>query len=84
MLLIRPSRDEDLAAIATIYAHHVCHGTGSFETEAPSIADMAARRAAVLTKGLPYLVAEHAGTIVGFSYGDWFRPRPAYRYSVEA
>ncbi|MEO7399221.1 MAG: N-acetyltransferase family protein [Polaromonas sp.] len=83
MLLIRPSRDEDLAAIATIYAHHVCHGTGSFETEAPSIADMAARRADVLTKGLPYLVAEQDGTIVGFAYGNWFKPRPAYRYSVE-
>jgi L-amino acid N-acyltransferase YncA len=83
MLLIRPSRDQDIAAIAAIYAHHVLHGTGSFETEPPSNDDMAARRADVLTKGLPYLVAEQDGKIVGFAYGNWFKPRPAYRYSVE-
>lgn len=83
MPLIRPSRDEDLAAITAIYAHHVLHGTGSFETDPPSAADMAARRADVLSKGLPYLVAEHEGKVAGFAYGNWFKPRPAYRYSVE-
>ena len=62
MPLIRPSRDEDIRAITVIYAHHVLHGTGSFETEAPSIADMTARRADVLSKGLPYLVVEQDRT----------------------
>ena len=83
MLLIRPSRDKDLAAITAIYAHHALHGTGTFETEAPSLADMGVRRADVLAKGLPYLVAEHDGAVVGFAYGNWFKPRFAYRYSVE-
>lgn len=83
MPLIRPSRDEDISAITAIYAHHVLHGTGTFETEAPSAADMASRRADVLSKGLPYLVAEQDGEILGFAYGNWFKPRPAYRYSVE-
>ena len=83
MPLIRSSRDDDVPAIAAIYAHHVLHGTGTFETEPPSASDMAARRADVLAKGLPYLVAEQAGQIVGFAYGNWFKPRPAYRYSVE-
>lgn len=83
MPLIRPSRDEDIPAITAIYAHHVCHGTGTFETEAPASNDMAARRADVLSKGLPYLVAEQDGKILGFAYGNWFKPRPAYRYSVE-
>lgn len=83
MPLIRPSREEDLPAITAIYAHHVLHGTGTFETDPPSAADMATRRADVLSKGLPYLVAEEAGSIVGFAYGNWFKPRPAYRYSVE-
>ena len=81
--LIRPSRDEDLPAITAIYAHHVLHGTGSFETEPPSAADMSTRRADVLAKGLPYLVAEQDGKIAGFAYCNWFKPRPAYRYSVE-
>jgi L-amino acid N-acyltransferase YncA len=80
---IRSSADEDLPAITAIYAHHVLHGTGSFETEPPSLADMSARRADVLSKGLPYLVAELDGKVAGFAYGNWFKPRPAYRYSVE-
>ena len=83
MPIIRPSRDEDLPAITAIYGHHVLHSTGTFETEAPSLADMTARRADVLGKGLPYLVAEQEGKILGFAYGNWFKPRPAYRYSVE-
>ncbi|BFO56608.1 MULTISPECIES: GNAT family N-acetyltransferase [Comamonadaceae] len=80
---IRPSRDEDLPAITAIYAHHVLHGTGTFETDPPSAADMAARRADVLGRGLPYLVAEEQGEILGFAYANWFKPRPAYRFSAE-
>ena len=83
MPLIRSSRDEDLPAITAIYTHHVLHSTGTFETEPPSVADMTARRADVLAKGLPYLVAEQDGKLAGFAYGNWFKPRPAYRYSVE-
>lgn len=83
MLLIRPSRDQDIAAITVLYAHHVLHSTGSFETESPSVAEMRARRTDVLSKGLPYLVAELDGELAGFAYGNWFKPRPAYRYSVE-
>ena len=83
-LHIRPSRDQDVAAVTAIYAHHVLHGTGTFETEPPTEADMAARRADVLGKGLPYLVAEdQAGELLGFAYCNWFKPRPAYRYSAE-
>lgn len=82
-LTIRPSRDEDVAAIAAIYAHHVLNGTGTFETDPPSPADMAARRADVLAKQLPYLVAERDGRILGFAYCNWFKPRPAYRFSAE-
>lgn len=83
MPLIRPSRDEDLDAIARIYGHHVLHGTGTFETTPPTLAEMAARRADVLGKGLPWLVAEEGGQVLGYAYGNWFKPRPAYRFSVE-
>lgn len=84
MTTLRPSREEDLAAITAIYAHHVLHGTGTFETEPPTEADMAARRADVLSKNLPYLVAEDDnGRLVGFAYCNWFKPRPAYRFSAE-
>jgi phosphinothricin acetyltransferase len=83
MPLIRPSRDEDLDAITRIYGHHVLHGTGTFETTPPSTADMTSRRADVLAKGLPWLVVEDGGQVLGFAYGNWFKPRPAYRFSVE-
>ncbi|QKD46270.1 N-acetyltransferase [Alicycliphilus denitrificans] len=83
MPTIRASRDDDLAAITAIYAHHVLHGTGTFEIDPPGIQDMAARRADVLARGLPYLVAEEDGRVTGFAYCNWFKPRPAYRYSAE-
>lgn len=82
-LAIRPSREEDITAITAIYAHHVLHGTGTFETEPPSPAEMASRRADVLARNLPYLVAEEDGEVLGFAYCNWFKPRPAYRFSAE-
>jgi len=83
MSTIRDSRDQDLPAITAIYGHHVLHGTGTFETTPPTEADMAARRADVLGKGLPYLVLEDGGRVLGFAYCQWFKPRPAYRFSAE-
>jgi phosphinothricin acetyltransferase len=83
MLILRQSTEQDIPAITDIYAHHVTHGTGTFETVPPTAADMATRRADVLAKGLPYLVAELQGRVVGFAYCQWFKPRPAYRFSAE-
>ena len=81
---IRPSTDADLPAITAIYAHHVLHGTGTFEIDPPTEADMAGRRADVLGRGLPWLVAEREdGQVLGFAYANWFKPRPAYRFSAE-
>jgi L-amino acid N-acyltransferase YncA len=57
-MLVRDSREGDVAAIQAIYAHHVLHGTASFEEEPPPLAEMARRRADVLARGLPYLFAE--------------------------
>lgn len=83
MPLIRPSLDSDVPAITQIYAHHVLSGTGTFEIDPPTEADMAQRRREVLSRQLPYLVLEDAGTVVGFAYCNWFKPRPAYRFSAE-
>jgi L-amino acid N-acyltransferase YncA len=83
MPLIRPSAEHDLDAITRIYGHHVLHGTGTFETTPPTVAEMSTRRADVLSKGLPWLVIEEGGVVLGFAYGNWFKPRPAYRFSVE-
>ncbi len=83
MPTIRASRDADLPAITTIYAHHVLQGTGTFEIDPPAESDMMARRADVLSKGLPWLVLEENGHVLGYAYCNWFKPRPAYRFSAE-
>ena len=83
MPIIRPSQPEDLSAITAIYQHHVLQGTGTFEIEPPSLQDMTSRREDVLSKGLPYLVIEENGQVQGFAYCNWFKPRPAYRFSAE-
>lgn len=83
MPLIRPSLDTDLSAITAIYAHHVTHGRGSFELTPPDTAEMARRRQDVLDKGWPFLVAEENGQVQAYAYANHFRPRPAYRFSVE-
>ncbi len=82
-MLLRNAVDADLPAIQAIYAHWVTNGTGSFELASPTLDEMFARRADVIAKGLPYLVAESRGAVVGYAYANWFRPRPAYRFSVE-
>ncbi|APW42205.1 GNAT family N-acetyltransferase [Rhodoferax saidenbachensis] len=83
MIKIRPSLDADVSAITAIYAHHVLHGTGTFEIAPPTEQDMATRRSDVLSKDLPYLVVEEDGKVLGFAYCNWFKPRPAYRFSAE-
>ena len=82
-ILVRDATDTDMAAIQTIYARHVLHGTASFEETPPSLAEMCARRSAVLSLGLPYLAAEVEGAVVGYSYATSYRARPAYRYTIE-
>lgn len=80
---IRDSRESDIEAIQRLYAHHVLTGLGSFEESPPPTDEMRRRRAEIVSQGLPYLVAESAGRLVGYAYAGRFRTRSAYRYSVE-
>jgi L-amino acid N-acyltransferase YncA len=80
---IRASVTDDVADITDIYGHHVRTGAASFELDAPSEQVMMQRRADVLKQDLPYLVAERDGRIVGYAYASPYRPRPAYRYTLE-
>ena len=82
-MLVRDARDDDMDAVQAIYAHHVLHGTASFEEEPPPLAEMRRRRAEVLARGLPYLVAEADGQVAGYSYATPYRSRSAYRFSIE-
>jgi phosphinothricin acetyltransferase len=80
---IRDATEADLPAVLAIYANHVLHGLASFEEMPPRLEEMLARRQAVLDLGLPYLVAEADGDVVGYSYASAYRARPAYRFTVE-
>jgi phosphinothricin acetyltransferase len=82
-ILVRDANETDMSAVADIYAKHVLHGLASFEEVPPSLDEMKSRRAGVLKLGLPYLVAELDGHVVGYSYATFYRARPAYRYTVE-
>jgi L-amino acid N-acyltransferase YncA len=80
---LRTSTDADVVACAGIYREAVRNGTGTFELDEPDDAEMARRRQAILAQGLPWLVAERAGQVIGYAYANQFRPRRAYRFCVE-
>jgi L-amino acid N-acyltransferase YncA len=82
-LWVRPSAPADIEFVRAIYAHAVQHGSSSFELGAPDVQEMARRRGDVLAKGLPWLVAEQDGRVLGYAYASPFRPRPAYRFALE-
>ncbi len=82
-LLIRSATTADAAAIASIYGHWVSRGTSSFELVPPSLFEMRHRLDTLLAGGFPWLVAVRGGEIAGYAYAGPYRPRPAYRFTVE-
>ena len=82
-VVIRDCAESDMDAVQAIYARHVLHGLATFEEIPPSAQELAKRRLGVLAQGLPYLAAELDGSVVGYCYASAYRPRPAYRFTVE-
>src|SRR6201996_2080757 len=80
---IRPATEADLPAITEIYDHAVRYGTATFELIAPDLAEMTRRFRALMEGGFPYLVATTEGQVAGYAYAGPYRPRPAYRFTVE-
>jgi len=80
---IRDATEEDMAAIQSIYSFYVTRTAASFEEVVPDVEEMKNRRRFVLSRGLPYLVAEEHGEVLGYTYAGPFRPRSAYRFTVE-
>ena len=80
---IRPALPADLPEIQSIYAHHVLHGTGSFEEVPPSVEEIEARYKKIVEHGWSYLVATDATGVVGYAYFTQMRERSAYRYTAE-
>jgi phosphinothricin acetyltransferase len=80
---LRPAVAGDMAAIQRIYAHHVLHGLASFEETPPEVAEMTRRWTAIVEAGLPYVCAVEREALLGYAYAGPYRPRSAYRFSVE-
>ncbi|MEX0922626.1 MAG: N-acetyltransferase family protein [Rhodovibrionaceae bacterium] len=80
---LRPAAAEDFHAIAEIYGHFVLHGLASFEEVAPDAAELRRRWLALTEKDYPYLVAVQGAHVLGYAYAGPYRPRPAYRFTVE-
>ena len=84
--IIRAATDADMVAVHSIYAHYVLGSIASFEFDPPSVSDMAARRQAILSSSLPYLVAvdPRTSTVCGYAYAAVYRPRVGYRFTIES
>jgi len=82
-MLVRPASAADFTAIQPIYAHHVRHGLASFEETPPTVEEMRRRHEEVIARGLPYLVAEETGDVLGYGYCTLYRTRSAYRHTLE-
>jgi phosphinothricin acetyltransferase len=82
-LTIRAACEADLAAITAIYDAEVRYRTATFELTPPDLAEMSRRFRALMDGGFPYLAAELDGAVVGYAYAGSYRPRPAYRFTVE-
>jgi L-amino acid N-acyltransferase YncA len=80
---IRPVTAADLPFVTRIYEHAVLHGTATFELTPPDLAEMTRRFDALMDGGFPYFVADLDGRVVGYAYAGPYRPRPAYRFTVE-
>lgn len=82
-MILRPATASDAAAIAAIYAHHVAHGTASYDTEPRSVDATMAMIADYGARGWPFLVAMQDGDVAGYAYASQFRPRAAYAWACE-
>src|SRR4030088_1599215 len=80
---IRPATAADLPAVTEIYEHAVRYGTATFELIPPDLAEITRRFGALMDGGFPYFVAVLDGGVAGYAYAGPYRPRPAYRFTVE-
>ncbi len=82
-LEIRPATEADLPFVTEIYDHAVRYGTATFELISPDLAEMTRRFRVLIDGGYPYFVASLDGRVIGYAYAGAYRPRPAYRFTVE-
>jgi phosphinothricin acetyltransferase len=80
---LRDATADDAEAVAAIYAHHVLHGTASFDYAPPPAESFRAKIETVTAAGWPFLIAERGGEVAGYAYATQIRDRPGYRFTAE-
>jgi L-amino acid N-acyltransferase YncA len=81
--VIRPVVPADLNAVAEIFTYYVFHTVITFEQDPPTVAEWRRRLDDLTGRGLPFLVADLDGDVAGYAYASPWRPKPAYRHTVE-
>jgi L-amino acid N-acyltransferase YncA len=81
--IVRAAVPADLERVAAICAHYVTTTVTTFEEVPPTAADWQRRLNDLARRNLPFLVAEENGTVCGYAYASPWRPKAAYRYTVE-
>jgi L-amino acid N-acyltransferase YncA len=82
-VVVRPAGVADLEQVAAIFAHYVITSVVTFEEIPPPVTAWQQRLADIACRNLPFLVAEVDGTVRGYAYATPWRPKPAYRHTVE-
>jgi L-amino acid N-acyltransferase YncA len=82
-IVLRDARDADVACIQQMYAFYVLNSLATFEETPPTEVELVTRKKRILQCGLPYLAATIEERVVGYAYASPYRPRPAYRFTVE-
>src|SRR5674476_527969 len=80
---LRPLELKDVEQVTAIYAHYVASGVATFDEIAPDEGAWSGKAGSIVARGFPFLVVELGGKIAGFAYVTVWRPRPAYRHTVE-
>jgi L-amino acid N-acyltransferase YncA len=83
VIAIRDAEESDFEQVARIYGFYVRHSTSTFEEEPPTAEELSDRWRRVLVEGLPYIVAVQDGAVAGYAYAGAYRPRAAYRFTIE-
>jgi L-amino acid N-acyltransferase YncA len=80
---LRPATSADLVAVAGILAFYVTNSVATFDEDPPGVPQWQQRLEDLMERKLPFLVAETGGTVAGYAYASPWRPKPAYRHTVE-
>ena len=83
MAEIRTAIESDFSTIHEIYSYYVENSSATFEITTPSPEDMHSRLQGILDSGLPFIVAEIEGEVVGYAYASSYRRRSGYQYTLE-